>query len=516
MKVIKKILAIALSLCIFSSCTSRSADDSSGDDGSGGVIFEVSEYVYAGEGDYVTYEEVQEKYPDKTVLVWQLHFGAANICTEEINEYLNSLGKDYAVCFLPASIYGDEYIDMIKDKISDGEQIDLLFTGYTVNESDSWGLSPYTSFIDAELLVPLDDYLSETEIGQELYNLMPDGYWESVSIDGSVYGFCADLNYLSSDTYIEYNKELVTKYDFDTEVSIFEQEETVAQIVEAEDCVGLIIGNPSPYYILPSDTISLGGATYYDSESDSIRNVLECEEYTDYLKGCFEFLKSGLAVSDSSSSEATTKSSVFARIINARGDFISDQGIWNGQTFDVIRVKINDAYVVKSKTVNGVCSYSENKDMAFDLLALSMTDEYLNNLLTFGTDADYTMDENGIINYSEYINGQRFSNRLLCMASYDTSCYSDSCIYSPELISERLEDIDSDTLIGFTLDVSDLKEEIRQIGSVVNSIDSLLSDDSYETFDDFLAELGDMLDDAGLQTLLDEANRQYAEWRDSE
>lgn len=247
MNILKRILIIALSICIFSSCTGKSADVT---DNGGVVIFEASEFLYACEGDYVTYEEVQEKYPDKTVLVWQLHFGAANICTEEINEYLDSLGKDYAVCFLPESIYGDEYIDIVKDKIADGEQIDLLFTGYRVNESDSWGLSPYTSFIDDGLLIALDGYLADTEIGQELYDLMPDGYWESVSINGSVYGFCADLNYLSSDTYIEYNKELVTEYGFDTEVSIFEQEETVAQIVETEDCVGLIIGNPSPYYIL--------------------------------------------------------------------------------------------------------------------------------------------------------------------------------------------------------------------------------------------------------------------------
>lgn len=513
MSILKRTLIVILSLCILTACAASKNDNSNDIDS---FVYSGTASEYAGEGDYVTYEEVKEKYPDKTVLVWQLHFGAANICTEEINEYLNSLGKDYAVCFLPASIYEDEYIDIVKDKISSGEQIDLLFTGYRVSWSDSWGLSPYTSFIDAELLAPLDNYLAETEIGQELYDLMPEGYWESVSINGSVYGFGLDLNYLSYDTYIESNEELVNKYGFDTEVSIFEQAETVAEIVEAEDCVGLIIGNPLPYYFLPSDTPSLGGAAYYDSESDSIRSVLECEEYTDYLKGCFEFLKAGLAVSDLSSSDATAKSSVYARVINVHGDFSSDQGVWNGRTFDVIRVKIADSYYIKSKTVNGVCSYSENKDMAFDLLALSMTDEYLNNLLTFGTDTDYIMDENGIINYFEYINGQRFSNRLLCTASYDLSCYNDNCVYSPELLSERLEDIDSDPLIGFTLDVSDLKEEIRQIDSVVNSIDGVLSDDSYETFGELLAELEDLLDDAGLQTLLDEANRQYAGWRDSE
>lgn len=58
---------------------------------------------YTGSGEYVTYQEVKDKYPGKTVLRWQVCMGTADTPTVLVNEYLDSLGKDYAVCFEPMS-----------------------------------------------------------------------------------------------------------------------------------------------------------------------------------------------------------------------------------------------------------------------------------------------------------------------------------------------------------------------------------------------------------------------------
>lgn len=105
--------------------------------------------TYAGSGDYLTYDEVSELYPDKTILVWQLESGTADIRALEVNEYLDSLGKDYAVCFEPmvpffANSDGKSYTQSVKEKIDNGEQIDIIKTASSMSGIDSG--SAYDTF----------------------------------------------------------------------------------------------------------------------------------------------------------------------------------------------------------------------------------------------------------------------------------------------------------------------------------------------------------------------------------
>lgn len=55
--------------------------------------------------NFPTYSQLSKKYPDKVVLVWlieeTLYERNYSFYTSEVNDYLDTLGYNYCVCFLP-------------------------------------------------------------------------------------------------------------------------------------------------------------------------------------------------------------------------------------------------------------------------------------------------------------------------------------------------------------------------------------------------------------------------------
>lgn len=163
-----------------------------------------------------TFEKVQAEYPGKTVLVWAAQYMRA-VPVEEINKYLDNNGYDFAVCFKPfdvditeSALFPDACVENIK-RLDSGEQIDII--------------SPmnYKDYVFGGMYEPLDDYL-ETDLGKNLYGIMPTGHWESLRINGSIYGVHGPDGYaLTPDWGYFVNAELVEKYDFDVSKPIGEQ-----------------------------------------------------------------------------------------------------------------------------------------------------------------------------------------------------------------------------------------------------------------------------------------------------
>ncbi len=208
-------------LSLFASCGNVETDqpsnvttiqqDSQNSGGSGSLG------TYAGSGDYLTYDEVSELYPDKTILVWQLDMGTADIRALEVNEYLDSLGRDYAVCFEPmvpffANSDGKSYTQSVKEKIDNGEQIDIIKTASSMSGIDSG--SAYDTFCQNGWLEKLDSYLTDTQAGQALYAAIPEKMWQALVNGDGIYGVFASAlpptaeNY----SYISLNANMVDKY----------------------------------------------------------------------------------------------------------------------------------------------------------------------------------------------------------------------------------------------------------------------------------------------------------------
>ena len=120
--------------------------------------------------NFPSYEEVQAEYPGKEVLVWvfdsTLYERRSPLQTRKVNEYLDGLGCEFAVCFKPVNFefngknHPHPFLYALEDVLASGEQVDLVMP------------HGYEDYVFNGLFERLDGYF-ETDSGRELYESLP-------------------------------------------------------------------------------------------------------------------------------------------------------------------------------------------------------------------------------------------------------------------------------------------------------------------------------------------------------
>ncbi|MDE6724051.1 MAG: hypothetical protein K2J79_00445 [Ruminiclostridium sp.] len=460
--------------------------------------------------NFPSLEEVQEKYPDKTVLVWVIQETGYErnypFRTKEVNEYLDSQGNDFAVCFYPIEALvtdkqNDFYTDYVKDMVKRGEQADIIYSSYTYIEEG--GSNAYYKDVYNGLFEPLDKYF-DTDIGQRLYDLMPEKHWDGLRVGGSIYGIDGTMLTLSDDYGYYVNAELADKYGFDTAKSVEEQLDILKRVKKEENCdvfamSGDKIGTASCF----ADIKEITGAVYWNDETHTAECVLDNAQYVDRLKFLYEVKKEGLFTN------INNKNLKIFFIFQDNKAGVST--VYNSEQIteiDYFDNKIQAYPVFKEPTsvrssymATGICTASKNKEKAFELLALTQTDPYLNNLLTFGLEGtDYTLVEDKVDTIVNYISIVRFPNKMICN-QYDNSFSAEDYIKIYDNAA-----VHSDT--DFAFDARGLINETFDTSLIMMNF-SL--PDSDKSFEEVISDLRSSLEEAGLQKIIDECNRQYNE-----
>lgn len=460
--------------------------------------------------NFPSLNEVQQQYPNKTVLVWVIEETGYErnypFRTREVNEYLDSQGKDFAVCFYPIrALVTDEQTDFyttyVRDMVEGGKQADIIYSSFTYIEEA--GNNAYHKYIYNGLFEPLDKYF-ETEIGKKLYDLMPEKHWEGLRVNGSIYGIDGTMTTLSDDYGYYVNAELADKYGFDITKSIDEQIDILKTVKENEDKCDIfaIYGHKVGSAACFSDLKEITQAVYWDEKSHNAKCVLDDPAYANGLKLVQNLKKEGMFTNITNNHS----NNFFILQGNKTGGntLYKDSEITEVNYFD----KMIKAYpVFKEKTsvrsgnmATGICTASNNKDKAFELLALTQTDPYLNNLLTFGTEGtDYNLSDNGVDTIINPVSLDRFPNKMIC------NQYADS------ISSDKYKEIYDNAVIH---DDTDFAFDGRGFEDVTYATSIIMMDYSIPSdrdFDKAVEELRASLDAAGLQKVIDECNRQYNE-----
>lgn len=149
------------------------------------------------------------------------------------NNLLLERGYDFVVDFVTEPSFTEAeyrvYQQTLRDYKEQGKQIDLIFTGWAVGE----GEMTYDNAVRDELLLPLDEFLTESEEGRRLYEAFPEQIWEMMRRDGKVYGICENGWY--GDYYsATLNKTILEKYEVEapTEFSFEEYFEVIQEVYE--------------------------------------------------------------------------------------------------------------------------------------------------------------------------------------------------------------------------------------------------------------------------------------------
>ena len=476
------------------------------------------------ETDYSVYDDITAQYPDKTVLTWIVNSGSSYFTarTEKINEYLDSQGYDFAVCFIPlftSSFIEPElfYIDRVEEIIADGRQADILCCEtYGIGEGV---VNAYHNFVQHGLLDPLNSYL-ESPAGQELYELMPENHWESLRVNGSIYGVDGKMVSVGEDYGYYVNADLAEKYGFDVSRPIEDQLDILKEIKENETCDIFTLGDnklwdPTLYF---TSAKKITQAVYWDTEVHTAKCILDNPEFLEKLCLFDTLSKNGLLTK---ATAGTGTSFFIAQVHVANGSVIYNPFStvdfdYKGDSGDLTKVwpvYSEHCSISNSYNATGICSASQNKDKAFELLALTQTDPYLNNLMIYGLEGeDYNMTEDGKvvqINFYDF-DFYRYANYMICCQNTDYRGFG------PNITADEYKAVYENAVIDedfdFAFDCSGFDHEINAISAIMEGF-RLPSKD--QTLEEALSEFREKLEYAGLQKIIDECNRQYEEYKEN-
>lgn len=447
----------------------------------------------------LTSAEVQAAYPDKTILTWAVveHFDLPAVMqTEKINEYLDSLGKNYAVCFIPvndATGGYPSYRAAVEDMISGGVEFDLLY-GRAI-----------PSMVYSGIYAPITDYLQNNPV----YSLMPMNYWQANTIDGEIYTM-GDPEEIIGKSYTYFvNKELADKYGYDLEKPILEQLDILETVKSNEKCnVFLTTG----YMYYPScfiNTRCFDYGAFWSDGDNCAKCIFDNEDYIERLRTVYTLKQLGYA-SYAKDNMIRDKVFIYAvpNIYKAKIGDVQSLEIKRGIEDEYYRSDIDKEYILQSVyTGNGVAAISEHKDEAFDLLATAYSDPVLNNLLAYGAEGDNYILENGQANVLDYTwRAACFANKLICL------CETDESPNRREILRDAVENAHTDGAIGFKFKSFEVSAEIAAVNDVMYGDFQNTAPLAENDFDEMIAEYRQKLYDAGLQRIIDEVNSQYEDW----
>ncbi|MBE6871404.1 MAG: DUF3502 domain-containing protein [Ruminococcaceae bacterium] len=475
--------------------------------------------------------EMNEKYADKTRLVWYMN-GALINSSEDfarmINEYLDKKGYDFFVDLYYTNGDWSEY-NFTKSLKENKIQADIISTGFCI---DPIGDSYYAYARDG-LFAPMTEFF-ETESGKELRAFYNEKIWKSAEINGEVYGVTKRMAYEYDKVYV-FNKAILDKYelsvddftgDLEKDYELFKRVYD-AEIKENPDFVTVLFNenrNMMPYdRVMSNSTSPKCIVAKIGDENGGILNFYEQSDVSATLHTVKKYMDSGFCKTGNLPADMHNFFCIYTlsekkyemREIAQRSAPTNQQGEYLPLPDDLMVagkwLEATSQVLTAVERCFGVASWSEHKDEAFEVIKLMSTDAEFANILMYGKEGSTYEIADGKVVYTSNSSG----------VSSRTWFFNDELLLLPrkgeaenkaEIYRQLYEKAETSAVTGFHYDNPETLELQQTIGRIEQEYAGLWNG-AYEDVDATLAELNAKLYEAGLQTLLDDINTQYEAWK---
>ena len=460
------------------------------------------------------YKYFSKIYPNSTILVWATDTSLSY--EQELNNYLYQNDYNYIVCFknIENEAVNDdgEYIcsqsQAVYQMIKNNEKIDILggissVPGFEVISN------LYYKFVDDGILEPLDDYLSNDKYS-ELLKLMPKKYWDSYKYNGHLYGIDNCFSSLYSDNGYTINNQVLSDCGFkpqDFQKPLNELETLLKTITEKTNKKFEIQAEYDTSAFYTANYIDIGLADI----KENIVNMYEQPQTLEYFKLLHSLNEKGYL-----SLHTQKYNDISMELISQPAGY---GNVLKNNTYGMTNVfyKQNN-YIISPGNAAGVVSTSKNKEQAVDLLINMFFNKDFNNIITYGEEGKQYQISNGKVIMKDiedlknsdsheykYTPDTSFNNPIVSLHCDD---YNDVIypydIYTAYETAEYLNDF------GFYFDGTSVKDKYLKVMNIIYNINIENQD-----IDSYMKKLNKELYDAGMQDILDEANRQLAEFHKS-
>lgn len=409
---------------------------------------------------------------------------------------------------------------------SENQQADVIaipstMIGWDENGNLLYDYYSYQEMIRQELLEPLDDIL-KTEKGAKIREALTRMELKRSQVNGVTYGISQHMRIFNA---VAYRKDLLEKYGI-------KQEELSDDIFENDDILKVVRDGEEekvvPYVTDMGDLRRLGIWIIDECEmlacnqEGTFVNVFESDELKKYLNQ-----KKGLLEQRLTNIHNQSSGDFFAIASYAGTDQIYetvykvyDPGKGE-QELDVVVIpnkKSPQLALYGGDSATGIATWSKHKKEAFDFLTLLYTDVDIANLIQYGVEGiDYSIQDgyavykqdNTLSTYGKY-----FTNPLLTYPEVGMpqnrramleQCYEDNEAHLPNGFRFNPQPV--------LVEINAVTEILGSYGEYTDEVKHLINGDS-DNLNAALESFNEKLRAVGSDKIVEEANRQLAEWRE--
>jgi putative aldouronate transport system substrate-binding protein len=429
-----------------------------------------------------------------------------------VNEQINKLLKEKCnISIQYNKIAWGNYGTRIATMISSGVYFDIAFAT-TATQGDFVGNAKKGAWLG------LDPYLEHQ--GKEMYNAINPLYWDAMRFDGTIYGIPTNKEIAVPEQFM-YSKELVDKYNIDiSKFTTLDSLKPNLQLIHQTepDYIGLELDNLARnYYKLDGYESLLDNRIplMINSNDNKLKiiNILETPLGYQRLKTIRDYYKAGFINKDAALKECAGLNKgekVFCKI-SSGGPY--SETIWSSERgYNIVAQQVSPTVVTNESARGGVMvvnSKARFPEQCVEFLNILNTDSEVRNLINFGIEGKhYNLTSNGQVNrissnYAgvQYTQGNWFILNTIVgepLNKWDTFKKFNKGAYTSKAL-------------GFNPELVLLTQDIAQIKKVCDKYYSAIMTGTVD-LDKYLPRYLDELNQAGIQKVQKELQRQIDEW----
>ncbi|SDD03745.1 putative aldouronate transport system substrate-binding protein [Paenibacillus sp. UNCCL117] len=411
--------------------------------------------------------------------------------------------------------FGD-YDSKMTALLATGEKVDLMFT--------SNGNMNYSALIAKGGLVDLTDKLDK--LAPDAKKLLSEGFLQASAIKGKTYTLAA---YKEKGSWLGFiaNKTLMEKYSIDiTKINSLEEMEPALKIIKDNEptitpllasggakipfVVNRHLWNASP---VQSIVLKKDGSAY--------TLVPDEPEYVASLKTLHRFFQAGYLRKDSAVLKITNDDRVKSAFSFSQLKPYVDVQVSNSYGAPFIYHHFGKPITTTNDLVGsmmGIPTTSKDPDRVLMFYNMMYKDEKLINLVGRGIEGKhYVKKSDKRIEFApDTDNGKKSGYNPGTTWAYGNQYLTYLMPGEPDDIWEQFKKFNSESEVvpnlGFNFDSSNLKTEVAAIKNAENEFRPTLETGSVNP-DEYLPKFKEKLKAAGIDKVLQEINKQYAEWR---
>lgn len=426
---------------------------------------------------------------------------------EEVNKYTKE--KINVTIDMKMIDYGD-YTQKMQVMAASGEPMDIMFTS-------SWAFD-YVQNARKGAFMELDDLLKNQ--GKDIVSVLDPAFLEGSKVDGHNYAVPANKELPAQEVW-RFNKELLDKYKLDiSNVKTMESLEPLLKTIKENE------PNVTPYAMvkdfvpfMPFDYVieKLPMAVYLDTKDYKVVNIFETPEIKDTLATVRKFYKAGYV-----SPEVATVTS--ADDLYKSGNWLVDRAatqpfadnLWTASMgYPITSVPANDPVVYNWSvmgSMQAISANSEHPEKAMEFLNLLNTDPVLRNMVDSGIEGVHyeKVSDNVMKNLDK--------NKDYDMPTFSLGNVMITYLYEadPENKWEEFKKFNesgtNSPLLGFNFDTTKVATELAAVQNVKEEFWPSLMTGTVDP-EEYLPKAIEKFKAAGLDKIIEEAQRQIDEWR---